>query len=76
MLQDPTLNFLFGAQYQSTDESVWEDVVSENTDEETQAKRVTRLANRQAPWNSRPPTYRSEQVSCNKRQVYAAYLPM
>jgi hypothetical protein len=65
-LQDPTFDALFGAPYQSTDESAWEDVVSDNTDEEMHTKKATHLLNHQAPWKLHPPTYHVEKVNRNK----------
>jgi hypothetical protein len=51
---------MFGVEYQSTDESQWEEVVSEGSGDERPG-RTTRVRS-QEPWQTHPPTYRSEQV--------------
>lgn len=59
-LADPCYDWIFLTQYQLTDESQWEEVLSENTDGETQGKSMVRSGE---AWISRPPDYRSEEVS-------------
>ena len=59
-LADASFNWMFVADYQSTEESQWDEVETEVEGGKTSVKKLVKSS---LPWQSRPPTYRSAQVS-------------
>ncbi|KAF8494266.1 hypothetical protein JB92DRAFT_1152567 [Gautieria morchelliformis] len=59
-LQSREYDWMFGVDYQSTDESEWEEVISEGSGDERPG-RTTRIKS-QNPWQSHPPRYRAAHV--------------
>ncbi|KAF8508298.1 hypothetical protein JB92DRAFT_2953811 [Gautieria morchelliformis] len=59
-LQSREYDWMFGVDYQSTDESEWEEVISEGSGDERPG-RTTHIKS-QNPWQSHPPRYRAAHV--------------
>ncbi|KAF8461790.1 hypothetical protein JB92DRAFT_3070846 [Gautieria morchelliformis] len=59
-LQSREYDWMFGVDYQSTDESEWQEVISEGSGDERPG-RTTRIKS-QNPWQSHPPRYRAAHV--------------
>ncbi|KAF8496584.1 hypothetical protein JB92DRAFT_1056996 [Gautieria morchelliformis] len=59
-LQSREYNWMFGVDYQSTDESEWEEVISEGSGDE-QPGQTTRIKS-QNPWQSHLPRYHAAHI--------------